>query len=315
MSTLHVTNGDSAVEGIRRAGVQGEVLAWRDVLHEGPVPAGLDAGTLREVRALFIAQRGWGDFRSVLRDLAARDRVLARAAEREEVVLWFEHDLYDQLQLVQVLAVLAEQGRRPAKLTLACEAEYLGEASAGRLLELHAGRRPVTDDQLALATRAWEAFRSPDVEGLRALIEAGTSALPFLAPALERHLEEFPSEPGSLSRSERQALEAVAGGAETAGAAFPKAHHEREPAVFLGDIVFAWYLERLSDVHEPLLLLGSGERVRAPRLDESAPAFWKQTLALTDTGRAVLAGTADHAELNGMDRWLGGVHIVRRPQP
>ena len=32
-------------------------------------------------------------------------------------------------------------------------------------------------------------------------------------------------------------------------------------------------------------------------------------LRLTDTGARVLAGDADHVTLNGIDRWIGGVHL------
>ena len=46
---LHITNGDSAVPGIQATGVGGDVIAWRDALHEGPVPADLDADELRPV--------------------------------------------------------------------------------------------------------------------------------------------------------------------------------------------------------------------------------------------------------------------------
>jgi hypothetical protein len=55
---LHVTNGDSAVERLRAAGVDGDMLPWRDALHEGPVPAGLDPAQLRAERARFIAAAG-----------------------------------------------------------------------------------------------------------------------------------------------------------------------------------------------------------------------------------------------------------------
>ena len=47
---LHVTNGDSTVEIMRRADVVGDIVAWRDVLHEGPVPA-LPPAELRPLRA------------------------------------------------------------------------------------------------------------------------------------------------------------------------------------------------------------------------------------------------------------------------
>jgi hypothetical protein len=40
---LHVINGDSALETLREAGLPGSAIAWRDVLHEGPVPGPRDA--------------------------------------------------------------------------------------------------------------------------------------------------------------------------------------------------------------------------------------------------------------------------------
>ncbi|HEY3186281.1 MAG TPA: hypothetical protein VGJ70_02320 [Solirubrobacteraceae bacterium] len=48
--TLHVTNGDAVAPAI--AAVTGrDVLPWRDVLHDGPVPAGLDADALAQAPA------------------------------------------------------------------------------------------------------------------------------------------------------------------------------------------------------------------------------------------------------------------------
>jgi hypothetical protein len=55
---LLVTNGDSAAECIEGAALSAEVLPWRDVLHEGPVSAGIPNAELGEVRSRFIAARG-----------------------------------------------------------------------------------------------------------------------------------------------------------------------------------------------------------------------------------------------------------------
>ena len=57
---LHITNGDCVVGPLEEGGIPGDKLAWRDVLHEGPVPAGLELEALSLVRAEFIAARGWG---------------------------------------------------------------------------------------------------------------------------------------------------------------------------------------------------------------------------------------------------------------
>src|SRR5260221_11587493 len=116
-----------------------------------------------------------------------------------------------------------------------------------------------------------------------------------------------------LSRSEQQALEAIKDGPTAMSEAFPRAHHQREDAIFLGDTVFAWYLERLSRVPVPLLLLEGGEPVAAMRAGEDRPAWWSRRVRLTDAGRAVLDGRDNAVALNGVDRWLGGVHLEASP--
>ena len=115
---LHITNGDATVDRIRAAGLPGVVIAWRDVLHEGPVPAGLTLPELSEVRARFIAAQGWAPDEVVREEFAKRDAALAGFGAHEEVVLWFEHDLYDQLQLIQILDWFAGRDRGATALGL-----------------------------------------------------------------------------------------------------------------------------------------------------------------------------------------------------
>jgi hypothetical protein len=310
---LHITNGDYAAEGIRALGLGGEVLPWRDVLHDGPVPAGLSLEELSAVRARFVSGNEWGDPAGVARDFAARDAALRDAGRHDEVVLWFEHDLYDQLQLVQVLDALGSETPRPARLTLVGPAEYLGEVPPERLAALFRERAPVTDAQLALASAAWAAFRAPDPTAVETFLAGGSSALPHLAPALRRHLEQFPGARDGLSRSERAALEEVAAGREIISEVYTASHHAREPVVFLGDLVFAGYLESLGSGDAPLLVFADdGAPVRAPRRGEDTRAFFARRVRLADAGRGVLEGREDRVALNGIDRWLGGVHLHGR---
>jgi len=279
------------------------------VLHEGPVPGRLGFAQLREVRARFIGDRGWATYDDALEGFAARDAMLDASGGRDEVVLWFEHDLYDQLQLIQILHRLDTQGPDPGRLTLACEADYLGMMSVDRVRALHARRSNIHRQQVHLASAAWTAFSSPEAARVTALLENDMSDLPFLGPALRRHLEEFPSTRTGLSRSEQQALEVIAAGAATTGDAFRQAHHQREEPVFLGDTVFAWYLERVSLVREPLVLFDDGTSVTAPRQEDDQGAFWGREVRITAAGSRVLAGDENAVALNGIDRWLGGVHL------
>jgi hypothetical protein len=324
---LHITNGANAVVRLADASVPGEYLPWNDVLHEGPVPEGLGLRELSEVRARFIADRGWGALDKVRDDFERRDAALTGFHRHDAVVLWFEHDLYDQLQLLQLLDWLASQGQGSVPLTAVATTDYLGHLGPDRIRALYDDRRPVTDVQLELGRRAWARFRAPDPTRIETLLAGDLSALPFLAGALGRHLQQFPSVENGLSRSESQSLRVIAAGAATPGSAFQKVQ-EMEDAIFLGDTVFAGYLEDLGTGEEPLLVHTDGARVRARaggagEVDGHrgpdgggpvGPGFWDRELRLTPAGEAVLEGRRDRVDVSGLDRWLGGVHL-KGPEP
>ena len=174
---LHVTNGDSARFGIEAAEIGGHVLAWRDTLHEGPVPDGFDAAGLRAVRARFLAGCGWGEVETLESELAERDAALDAALAEDDIALWFEHDLYDQLQLVQVLE---RTGDRDGVLLIQAD-EFLGPLVPAELARWWPARSQVTAEQAAHARRAWAAFRSPDpaaIPGLTAPVVARCAPAP-----------------------------------------------------------------------------------------------------------------------------------------
>jgi hypothetical protein len=163
--------------------------------------------------------------------------------------------------------------------------------SAGELALLWPKRRPVEAAQFDLASAAWRAFRSPDPMDVQALLARDTSALPFLADSLRRHLQQFPAVENGLSRTEQQILEVLSEGARTFAALFP-AEQEREERIFMGDTSLMRYVRRLAEARFPLIREDRG------------------IYRLTEIGSQALAGRADHVKLNGINRWLGGVHLL-----
>jgi hypothetical protein len=283
---LHVTNGDAAVPTLRAARVEGDVLPWREVLHDGPVPAGLGPAELREARARFLADNFHVTERDVLRTFEDRDaRLDAAAGAGEAITLWFEADLFDMLWLLQVLDRLPEH--RPLRLVLVGQDAWrsVTEVRPEELAELGRTAPPVTGEQHALARSAWAAFTAPDPAGLCELA-LGTPALPAIGQALHRLLQEYPSTDTGLSRAERQLFEAFGGGAATREAAFGAAVRAEERP-FLGDATAWATLDRL-----------------APLLDGAG---------LSARGRAVLARRESwHA---AEERWIGGVRLPPGPAP
>jgi DNA-binding transcriptional MerR regulator len=308
---LHVTNGESAGNTLRQTGLGGAVLSWMDVLHEGPVPAGSRTELLR-TRARFLSECGWGSRTALHSALERRDRQLRRALRDERrVVLWFEHDLYDQLQLLDVLALADGLG---GSLETIVVGEFpgkpgfrgLGELAADEVESLWPARQAATDELLETAADAWEAFRAPDPLALASVRGEG---LPFLRAALERLLEELPATTDGLSRTERHTLQVVSAGASTAPGAFLATQNEEE-APFLGDAWFYRALAALGAGKARLLETEDGEELPEPPPLGDGQEFTRARLRLAKTGERVLEGEADRVELLGVDRWIGGTHVT-----
>ena len=120
--------------------------------------------------------------------------------------------------------------------------------------------------------------------------------LRFVAEAFDRLSREYPSTRDGLSLTERRLLAAVAEGAETAGSAFVRAA-AREPRPFLGD---TWAFDRMARL----------AAAPTPLLQTTEPVRHDTPVSITDAGREVLAGRRDHVALNGIDRWIVGVHLT-----
>ena len=300
-SVLNLTNGDSSVSIMQRAKIGGEFLPWRDVLHEGPVPGDLSLKALSELRAKFISGRGWGEQSAVLQGFVERDAKLASFHKFDEVVLWFEHDLYDQLQILQILDWFATQDLKNTTLSIICTNQYLGLLSAEQMLGLQTYKVPITPPMLSLASRAWNAFCNSSPADLCELLNADLSALPYLHNALLRLLEEYPAVDSGLSRTALQALRIIATEPLRAHEIFTQ-NQSMEEGIFMGDSSFRIVLQELISSDPALLEMSGNTPLDFPKSSE-------QLLCITDTGIEALNGYKDFLSLSNIDRWIGGVHL------
>jgi hypothetical protein len=308
---LHITNGESTRASLEPSGVPGRFSSWDDVLHDGPTALMTGEEWLR-LRARYFASVGYGTEEEMARAFRGKDDVLEQSAGEDEIVFWFEHDLYDQLLLVRHLWWI---GRRAADTTSARRTafsivlghDYLGLLKPQDFPPRFARRRPITAEQIRIGTAVWEAFCSGDPGRLVPFAAAhgggpaaeyadASDPLPYLGRALRRLLEEFPAVDTGLSRSERQILDVLAEGARTPEQTFVAASR-REDDIWMGDWSFWTICRRLGAGAHPLLTIDVTER--PGRL----PAG---TLDITATGRRVRARQADHVALNAPSRWIGG---------
>jgi hypothetical protein len=303
---LILTNGDAAVTRLQRAGLAGDFLPWRDVLHDGPVREERGLEDLSERRAAFLAEEFGLDYGELASRFVERDERVRDHYSYPRVELWFEHDLYDQLQLAQVLDFFAAEGRIEGLYLMQAD-NYLGEMEPEALRRISAAGAPITPDQLALGHEVWGAFTSSSPFDLIGLLSKDTTALPFIRPAIERLLSEFPDPVRGLSLTEEQTLRVLADfGSAPASELFNRVN-ATERARFMGDASFFRRLDRMAFAPEPLI-----DGLPGPfRLegDGLLPIYGQAMVGLTTRGREVLSGYADHTLVNSPDRWIGGVHL------
>lgn len=302
MARLIITNGDSAGELLAATGIDGDILPWRDVLHEGPIVAGgLDAS--RAVRAAFLAGRFGLEPGDVAAELAARDAVIRAHGSYETVELWFEHDLYDQLQLFQILSFFADEGRTEG-LHLVQADDYLGRQTPETILRFADRARAVDEDMLDAADMLWADLAMPTPESIVRRLDDLTDGLPFAVPALQRFLEELPAPDTGLGRTEAAALSFLTEEAQSAIELFRRSI-ATEAAAFMGDSSFFLMLHDLAESPQPLV-------AGLSPLDEDDARRYERPLALTPLGRAVVAAEADRVRLDGLDRWWAGTRLRGR---
>ncbi len=321
LRTLHIRCGADLKEPLQAAGFRGDFYDHTYPYLIGPVREGPDCLTHR---ARFIVERYADMFeppwdrcdpdtiKGQLEGLEKKERVLRDSADYERVVIWSEHDCYDQLTLIRLLGHYATH-RRPSHLELLNIGDFpgarrfigLGELPPEALRILWSTRRSASPEQLQLGLNAWRALANPDPRPLAAIMRSYTPALPLLARALHRHLQELPSRINGLSLTEELALTLLAKQPHNLDRMFWTMEYTTDPLPGQGD----WTVRaRLLDME------GANARVytRSPGVDREGRSRspWTDVFEITDLGCAVLRGEVDFRSLNPPPRWVGGVEIA-----
>lgn len=305
--SLHIRCGSDVMHKLAIAGFGGDYLSFADPYVQGPVPETDSLEAFIAVRADFLAAAGFVSRDEALKRLTQDYAALGRAHHYPRVLLWLEHDSYDQLILARLLHHFSQEAQRPARLRLLCVTRFpgvrrfngLGQLPPEALRVLWTQFADVAEPQLSLGHRAWKAVTAPTPVTLQDLLAQGTPALPTLAPALKRHLQELPSVENGLSLTEHLTLQILADkGGMNAARLFGWYSNHYEPLTFLGDTGYWSVLSGLARARHPAVHLERTSR---------QPKEWR--VALTPLGRQVLARQADWLTLNNVQRWVGGVRI------
>jgi hypothetical protein len=255
-----------------QAGWAGDYLPIADPVCVGAVSDGDLMGYLGQ-RARVVALHAGVDAQEARLRLGREYMALNGLGRFDRVLLWFEHDLWDQAVLIRVLSLLAGRAPLEGKLFLmpADGRRGFAEMPVAELAALQPA--PLGALQMEAGAEAWAAFASPDPTALDRMTRRALP-LPHLAAAMRRHLQDLPWRADGLALTERRLVQAVADGAAEP-AAIHQALRRADPVFQVTDLIVQDLAQRLATGPQRLIRRDAG---------------WE----VTERGRAVLAGQARH---------------------
>ncbi|EMR03878.1 DUF1835 domain-containing protein [Cesiribacter andamanensis] len=242
---LHILTGDALLEAFPQEALPGKRLVFRECLIEGPLEISSEQ-TFWQERARFL-QRAYGVAPQEYEQKTVQElRQVANTAPGSEINLWFEDDLFCQVNLWFLLSYLKARGvekqlYKVFPLQKRGESPWAGFGwhSAEELQQCYARRLPLSSQELDLGIALWQAYARQDAAQLKALSSQPTAAFRQLPELIQAQLARNPE--GGLPGLPQQQLLALQQEGYLDFPALLQEFSRRYPVWGFGD----WQLKRL----------------------------------------------------------------------
>ncbi len=211
--SLHITNGNALTDYLKDLDIQGDILTWQEMLCEGPTIAHINSDEFFKIRAEFLNTTY--NIEVNTEELQKELNLLNHIENYNEIILWFEYDLFCHINLLGVISLL-HQKQINLPLYLVCSGRIQGEKSLKglsellpeQLLEHYKNKVQLTDDDKDLAISLWRVYCGKDHNLFKPYITK-KSSFKYLSNCLKAHLRRFPDSKSGLNILEKNMLEIV----------------------------------------------------------------------------------------------------------
>lgn len=210
---LHITNGNVLTDYLRELDFKDDILTWQEMLCEGPTIPKIDSDEFFELRANFL--RAYYDIEVDSNDLKKELSKLDNVDQYEEINLWFEYDLFCQINLIGVMNLI-HQKEIDKPIYLICSGRVEGEKNLKGLAELspaqieqhYNNRILLTKEDKDLTVALWRTYCGKDHNILKPYIVT-KSSFKYMSNCLKAHLKRFPHQKSGLSVLEDNILRII----------------------------------------------------------------------------------------------------------
>jgi len=202
----HILNGDSLAYSFPEAKMEGDIIVVREALIDGDL-SGNNLNDFWRSRAKHHKATE-AEYRS---GVVKEFEKIINAPDHTEFNLWFEYDLFCQVNMWFVISIIHSLPIR--KKVYAVYTSHLdrnnkqfwngfGQATSSQLKICFAGRIRLNDNDLQFGNHLWAAYKREDLEELFRLAKNPSPAFPYLQDVVKAHIERFPKD-GKEGRPER----------------------------------------------------------------------------------------------------------------
>jgi len=256
--TLHILNGDSTKDILKQTSIEGDIVVWREMLCEGPIcmEVGSDEFWLKRYdyfkNELGVSKLEYYD--KTIKEIVKLEDV----SDFDEVVFWFEYDLFCQVNLMALCSYLMENYSKSVLYYLVCtgrekgkdQLQTLADFSPDFFPKLLENRIKLSRSKLLFAKQCWDLYVENNQETLKTFKFNKYSKFAYFQLAINQHLERFPKTNG-LNQIQQKVLEVIDEGK------FNKRQIVREMLVWqrretvygFGDLQYFNYLNKLKEYY------------------------------------------------------------------
>lgn len=208
-SILHITNGDSLTGYLSTLEIKGEVITWREMLCEGPTDYTIFSEDFIAVRTQFlnVDVQHYALFSDQFQQITQK--------HYQEIVLWFEYDLFCHINLAAAVSLLSQKDIQ-TPISLVCSGNIdgseklygLGELTKEQLFEHFTQRVVLSKTDVASLNNVWSIYCSENHKELL-LVTSKSENLMYLFNCMDYQLKRFPSTTNGLNKLEQLVLSMI----------------------------------------------------------------------------------------------------------